>query len=306
MSLKSKQLKLFDIALNWGDDMFRGVYHGKKYHADDSLQVIERAKAAGVQKFIFTGTDLEESRKCLELAKGQDCFYSTVGCHPTRCTEFESDPDKYYDELLQLAKSAPGKVVAIGECGLDLDRLHFCPLETQKKYFDKQFGLAELTKLPMFLHNRNTNGLFVEIMKQNRHRFSGGVVHSFDGTVDEMKQLTDELGLYIGINGCSLKTEENLEVVKQIPREKLMLETDAPWCDIRPSHASYKHLNNFKPEPSQLCKKEKFTEGKMIKGRNEPCNISQVLEVVASIRGEDIHELAEAIYENTNQLFGIS
>ena len=76
----------------------------------------------------------------------------------------------------------------------------------------------------MFLHNRNTGDDFVNMIKANRHRFTNGVVHSFTSTVEEMKQLVD-LGLYIGINGCSLKTEENLQVVKEIPRDRLMIET---------------------------------------------------------------------------------
>lgn len=121
-------------------------------------------------------------------------------------------------------------------------------------------------------------------------------MHSFTGSLEEMKKLV-ELGLHIGINGCSLKTEENLQVVKEIPKDRLMLETgirsiwsvyyvcydqfvmlDAPWCDIRPTHASFKHLANlsesekaFYAPPSR--KKEKFEMGCMVKGRCEPCSI---------------------------------
>ena len=81
----------------------------------------------------------------------------------------------------------------------------------------------------MYLHNRNTGNDFYDMVKKNRHRFTTGVVHSFTGTLEEVKQIV-ELDLYIGINGCSLKTAENLEILKQIPIDRMMLETDAPYC----------------------------------------------------------------------------
>lgn len=258
------------------------------------------------------GTSLTEKKKVAKtysslLAKG--FLYSTVGCHPTRCSEFEKykdGPQAYYDELLKLVNSSK-TVVAIGECGLDYDRLHFCKKETQLKYFEKQFDLAETTKLPMFLHNRNTGDDFYNLVKANRHKFKHGVVHSFTGTMEEMKRLI-ELDLYIGVNGCSLKTAENLEVVKEIPENRLMIETDAPWCDIRPTHASYAHLKNVPEEEMALYappskKKEKFEMGLMVKSRNEPCTMGLVLHVVASIRNVDPVELSEVLWHNTCNVF---
>jgi len=81
----------------------------------------------------------------------------------------------------------------------------------------------------MYLHNRNTGSDFYDIVRKNRDRFSTGVVHSFTGGVEEVKQIV-ELDLYIGINGCSFKTQENLETLKAIPLDRIMLETDAPYC----------------------------------------------------------------------------
>lgn len=293
---------------------------------------MKRARDAGVQKIFITGTNLEDSKEAIDFInlhdegkkkdhqllcltqkkkkKAKGFLFSTVGCHPTRCGEFDQfkdGSDAYFNKLLELATNCSNSVIAIGECGLDYDRLHFCDKETQKKYFEKQFDLAEKTQLPMFLHNRNTGQDFYELVKANRHKFTHGVVHSFTGSLEEMKMLVD-LDLYIGVNGCSLKTEENLEVVKAIPEDRLMIETDAPWCDIRPTHASFSHLKNISEDEMKVYsppskKKEKFELGCMVKSRNEPCTTGLVLHVVASIRGKDPAELSEIIWTNTCKVF---
>ncbi|KAJ1978262.1 hypothetical protein H4R35_001974 [Dimargaris xerosporica] len=144
------------------------------------------------------------------------------------------------------------------------------------------------------------------MIRKHRHRFSTGVVHSYTGSLEEVQQLL-ALDLYIGINGCSLKTQDNLAVVAQIPEERLMLETDAPWCDIRPTHASHSHLNSttsgWAPVAFDSKKKERFVMGAMIKGRNEPCNIQQVLKVMASVRQVQPEHLASIVYRNTCRVF---
>lgn len=166
-----------------------------------------------------------------------DSIYITIGCHPTRCNEFAAAPNDYYQKLVELIEKNRNIVTAIGECGLDYDRLKFCNAETQRIYFEKQFDLVDKFDLPMMLHCRNAFDDFYSILQKNREKVrQRGVVHSFDGTIDQAKQLI-EAGMYIGINGCSLKTEENLKTVAQIPIERLLIETDAPWCGIRPSHA---------------------------------------------------------------------
>ncbi|KAI9759976.1 MAG: hypothetical protein M1835_000267, partial [Candelina submexicana] len=120
----------------------------------------------------------------------------------------------------------------------------------------------------------------------------GGVVHSFTGTISEMQELVD-MGLYIGVNGCSLKTAENLDVVRKIPLGRMMLETDGPWCEMRPSHASATHLTDA-PALPKAVKKERWVEGCMVKGRNEPCAIGRVAHVVAAVKGVGVEEVCEA------------
>ncbi|ROW03810.1 hypothetical protein VMCG_05429 [Cytospora schulzeri] len=141
-----------------------------------------------------------------------------------------------------------GALVALGEFGLDYDRLHYCSRELQLHSFNAQLALAaELRpQLPLFLHSRAAHADFVACLKaafgeglEGLER--GGVVHSFTGTAEEMEELMD-LGLYIGLNGCSFKTAENCDVVRAVRLDRLMIETDGPWCEVRPSHEGWKYL----------------------------------------------------------------
>ncbi|KAE8790573.1 hypothetical protein D1007_35086 [Hordeum vulgare] len=221
-----------------------------------------------------TGGSLKESREALEIAETDGRLFCTVGVHPTRCGEFEEsgDPEGHFQALLALAKEGieKGKVVAVGECGLDYDRLQFCPSDIQKKYFEKQFELAEAVKLPMFLHMRAAGEDFSEMLSQNLYRFPGGVTHSFTGTAEEREKLLSIENMFIGINGCSLKTIENLEIVRGIPAERMMIETDSPYCDIKNTHAGIQFVKSIWPSK----KKEKYEPGITVKGRNEPCLVS--------------------------------
>ena len=113
------------------------------------------------------------------------------------------------------------------------------------RVFLKQIDIACEAKLPMFLHNRETGGDFLDVMREHAPRIMketrGAVVHSFDGSAEEAAALIS-LGLYVGINGCSLKTDENIKVAAGIPLSRLLLETDCPWCGIRRTHAGFKHI----------------------------------------------------------------
>ena len=299
--------KLIDIGLNIMDDMFFGQYNGKQRHAEDIQDILARANTVGVVKCIATAGNIEESRRYLNFVRNLPSsavrcnVFVTAGVHPTRCDEFKRGEEIVFRELCEIIEDGlvDGHLVAVGECGLDYDRLQFCDKETQAIGFQKQFELAEKYHLPMFLHDRNTDGDFLRLVTCNRSMMSrGGVVHSFTGTLQEMQAYV-ELGLYIGINGCSLKTEENLAVVAQIPLEWLLLETDAPWCAIKNTHASRKHIRTEFPSK----KKEKYERGWMVKDRCEPCMVVQVVEVVAALKGIEPAHLADVVFDNTMRLF---
>lgn len=124
-----------DIGSNLTDSMYQGEYHGSKKHEADLKFVLARAWENGMHKMMVTGGSLEESERALALVKWDDRLFSTVGCHPTRCNQFEETPgpEVYLDGLKTLVEENRGKVVALGEMGLDYDRTQFCDKETQKK-----------------------------------------------------------------------------------------------------------------------------------------------------------------------------
>lgn len=324
-----------EIGVNLDDDMFKGKYHGKQAHQEDLKEVIERARKAGVIKQIITVGQISEIPAALALTRQYEGLYCTAGVHPTRTSHLGSDKS-YLQELSSILHKeastskagSDGKIVAIGECGLDYDRLHFSSKEDQRKHFDLQLQLAIDHRLPLFLHCRNAHEDFVNILKPKipdigqacrasaqepgMERSRIGVVHCFTGTVKEMQELVD-LGLFIGLTGCSFKDQEGIKVAKAVPLDKLLLETDAPWCDMRPTHASAPYLLAFKEARSDLAKvyqpdqvkKEKWESNKMVKGRNEPCTIGCVAAVIAQVKKITIEEVAEAALNNSRFLFGL-
>jgi TatD DNase family protein len=255
-------MKSIDIGINLTDPMFIGKYRGKQVHPSDLDAILERAKSHGVEQMLITGVNWKGSVDAQKLAE-QYSLYSTAGFHPTHATEWNSGSLSKLRELLQKPR-----IKAIGECGLDYDRLHFAPKEAQLPVFEEHFLLAQEFQLPMFLHCRNSADDFISIVRKHRDKFTTGVVHSFTDSLEVALEMIN-LDLYIGINGCSMKTEENLEMVKGLPLDRIMVETDAPWCDIRPTHVSFR----FATIPFEQKKKEKFEMGKMVKSRNEPCTI---------------------------------
>ncbi|ROW03923.1 hypothetical protein VSDG_01006 [Cytospora chrysosperma] len=277
--------RYIDIGINLADPIFRGVYNGKQRHEDDLSGVIDRARQVGCTKLIVTGSSFRSSRDALALAKEYPgTVYTTAGIHPCSSSIFDTahphsheedgdgehtpacgpDPDAplpdgqtvdaskteaIIADLRALVEGARGSgLVALGEFGLDYDRLHYCSRALQLHSFGAQLALAAslAPQLPLFLHSRAAHADFVACLRaafgDRLERLErGGVVHSFTGTAAEMCELMD-LGLHIGLNGCSFKTAENCDVVRAVRLDRLMIETDGPWCEVRPSHEGWKYL----------------------------------------------------------------
>ncbi|RSL95463.1 hypothetical protein CEP52_012051 [Fusarium oligoseptatum] len=343
--------RYIDIGINLTDPIFRGRYHGKERHPDDLTAVIGRAHEVGCTKLIVTGSDLGNSRHALKLAEEYPgSVYGTAGIHPCSSAVFSEagpshesehtlpcnpDPsapvseehppcstktEKLIADLTSLVTKAQasGKksLVAMGEFGLDYDRLHYCSKTIQLHSFAAQLKVAAsiTPQLPLFLHSRAAHADFVRLLKdafgEKLERLEkGGVVHSFTGTAEEMRELMD-LGLYIGINGCSFKTVENCAVVKEVHLDRLMIETDGPWCE-NPLKKPQKQKNKNQkkapevPERFKVVKKEKWEEGAMVKGRNEPCTIERIAKIIAGIKEVSVEEVCEAAWRNTVTVFGL-
>ncbi|KAH8685426.1 hypothetical protein BGZ60DRAFT_395161 [Tricladium varicosporioides] len=301
--------RYIDIGINLTDPVYSGLYHGTQRHPSDLHAVVDRAKDAGCGILIVTGSDLEESRKATKLAEEfPGTIFSTIGVHPCSSQQFSAhkpNPQDMLNQLRTLALEAKNSkhCVAFGEIGLDYDRLMLCPKDIQLEYFEKQLDIAVEVGLPLFLHSRAAHEDFVRILSEREDKLpKRGVVHSFTGTISEMQDLVSR-GWFIGVNGCSLKTEDNLDVVKAIPLDKLMLETDGPWCEIRASHAGSKFLEGYVEGAWKWVKKEKWIEGALIKGRNESCMVGKVAWIVAGVRGIGLEEVCEAAWRNTCSVF---
>ncbi|WP_206603130.1 TatD family hydrolase [Leptolyngbya ohadii] len=236
----------------------------------DRPQVIERAIAAGVSTLILTGTTVEESQKAITLARQYpDILYSTAGVHPhdVKHCDLQTIP-----RLRELAAHPP--VVAIGECGLDFNR-HYSPRPEQEYWFEAQLQLACDLGLPVFLHERDAHVRFLEILKPYRDRLVAGVVHCFTGSEAELKAYLD-WDLHIGITGWICDERRGLhlqELVRSIPLDRLMLETDAPYLTPR----------TLRPKPKG--------------GRNEPAFLPHVLQTVA----HSLDQAPEAVAHTTTQ-----
>lgn len=316
------------------------LHTGKPRHEPDLDLVLQRSFNNGIRHIISLAGTTSESEELQELIgklndKSEDKVhvFGTVGIHPTRCAEefaekvsddaddipeWTPKTDQQQDEIIQNlitianAGKSSGNVVAIGEFGLDYARLHFCPKDIQQIGLRAQLEVAIETKLPLYLHNRESGEDLYSILSEYKERlvfdkdYPGirGIVHSFDETIDTARRFAS-LGLYIGINGCSLKTTENLATVKDIPLESIILETDCPWCDIRPTHAGYSYIETTFPSKKEKQYKRDMGNDFCVKNRTEPCHVVQVAEVIAGVKGLEATEVLETCRRNVFTLFDL-
>jgi TatD DNase family protein len=243
----------------------------------DLPEVLARARQAGVAAIVATGTSVAESANALKLATAHPgAVYATAGVHPHHARECDAAT---IPALRVLARQP--QVVAIGECGLDFNR-NYSPHPDQEQWFAAQLELAcELGK-PLFLHSRDAREKFIDTVGQFRN-LPPAVAHCFTGEKAELHAYLD-LGLYIGITGwiCDERRGAHLkELVRDIPADRLLVETDSPYLTPRDLH----------PQPKAR--------------RNEPAHLPHILRTIARSLGRPAEDVAAETTRNARTLFGL-
>ena len=260
---------LVDIGINLTHDSFD----------TDRDAVLARARRAGLVHLVVTGSSVAASAAAAALAEAHPGFLSaTAGIHPHHALELGEA------ELAGLrALLASPAVVAVGECGLDYFR-DYSPRAAQRAAFERQLALAVETGKPLFLHQRDAHADFLAMLKACGPRLPRAVAHCFTGTLAEAEEYL-ALGLAIGITGwiCDERRGQHLaEVVRAIPADRLMLETDGPYLLPR----------TLRPKPATR--------------RNEPMYLAEVCRVVAAARAEPPETLARASAMTAARFFGFA
>ena len=255
-------MQLVDIGANLTHSAFQ----------QDLAETVARARAAGVAGIVVTGTAVDESMAAVRIAEQFD-LHATAGVHPHHARDCGPQT---IPALREIARHP--RVVAIGECGLDFNR-NYSPHPDQEKWFVAQLELGLELGKPLFLHSRDAHPRFYEILKHLK--ISDAVAHCFTGERDELRAYL-ELGLYIGITGwiCDERRGAHLlPLLREIPRDRLLLETDAPYLTPR----------DLKPQPKAR--------------RNEPAFLPHIARAVARALGRPVEELAAETSRNARTFF---
>ena len=261
-------MKFIDIGANLTHESF----------SSDLTAILEDARKEGVIHVILTGTDLQTNLNAIKLTKKYSSFLSsTVGFHPHSANNVD---DAAFESAIELLKQ--DNVVAIGETGLDYNR-NFSSKKAQLKVFEQHLELATCVNLPLFLHQREAHSDFLNLLKKYRHKVTGGVVHCFTGNENALSEYLD-LDMYIGITGwiCDERRGTDLQsIVKHIPGDRLLIETDSPYLLPR----------TITPKPKSR--------------RNEPRHLPEVAKTIAEHTLNKVDEIAHITSRNAVRLFNL-
>jgi TatD DNase family protein len=272
-------MELADVGVNFKSKNF-------KYTCDE---IINHASGEGVKIFIAISNSTEEIKFNLDLCSNHRGVYCTVGVHPHNAKTLN---DSTFNTMHDFIKSNIGskKIVAIGECGLDYDRM-FSTKEDQVHWFSKQLDLAAKFNLPVYLHSRGAHEDFMNVISSSPHNFSGkAVVHCFTGNYTELVQYISA-GFFIGITGWITDNKRNSDLLEALVKisadpdlstkflKRVMIETDSPWLRQR----------NIKKRGTV----------------NYPENVYFVALKLADIMKMDVDEIAQITFDNTKKFFGL-
>ncbi len=237
---------------------------------EDIPETIARAKELGVTEMAVVGFDTATIKKSLELSQTYPEIQSIIGWHPTEAGSYTPEIERQLQERLTTPK-----VVALGEIGLDYYWMED-PKEVQDRVFRRQIAIAKEMNLPISIHTRDAMEDTYKILKEEDIRDIGGIMHSFSGDPEWMKKFLD-MGMHISLSGVVTfkKALEVQEVAKEVPLERLLVETDAPY---------------LAPVPYR---------GK----RNEPGYTRFVVEKIAELRELSFDEIAKNTTDNAHRLF---
>ncbi|WAA09496.1 TatD family hydrolase [Fervidibacillus albus] len=241
-------------------------------YEEDVEEVIQRAKDAGVENMVIVGFDRKTIEKAMELVEAHEHLYACIGWHPVDAIDCTEEDLRWIEHL-----SSHPKVVALGEMGLDY---HWdkSPKDVQKEVFRKQIRLAKRVKLPIVIHNREATEDVIAILKEEHAEEVGGIMHSFSGSPETAKICID-MNFYISLGGpvTFKNAKKPKEVAREVPLEKLLIETDCPYLTPHPFRGK----------------------------RNEPAYVRYVAEEIAKIKEIPLEQLAEMTTANAKKLFSI-
>ncbi len=252
-----------------------GINLTNKQFYNEREEIISRALDHGIEHVILTGTSIRGSRESAEIAEEYpEILFSTAGIHPHDAKSFN---EQSISELRKLLKQ--DHVVSVGECGLDFDR-DFSPRPIQEKCYQAQLELAVEVNKPLFLHERSAFKRFNEITDDYLSQLPEAVVHCFTGTLNEAKTYLDK-GFYLGFTGAisDEKRFKHLEdVIKYVPLDRMMIETDAPFMLPKNMHGRQNR-------------------------RNEPSFLPYVAQTIALLKKISISEVADETTETARNFF---